>query len=62
MLTEEIHLFARMAITDSSAIIQLITATASATGKPETVLWKALLDQYWQRVRFLAAEYTIRPP
>lgn len=50
ILTEHVHFFARMAVCDAAALVQLITAGANELRKPEADMWKDLLDQWWQRV------------
>lgn len=52
LLTEDVCLFARMAISDSAMLSQLIAATAASTNRPESELWNGVLDQWWRRVSF----------
>lgn len=50
LLTEYICLLARMAISDSLILSQLIAATAAATSRPESEVWNGVMDQWWRRV------------
>ncbi|KAF8623412.1 hypothetical protein AX15_006355 [Amanita polypyramis BW_CC] len=47
LLTEFVNLFARIALADRQVFLQLMTATANATGLVERFLFEGLLDQWW---------------
>ena len=42
---------ARISLVDANAFLQLMQATATDKGVPETSLWEGLLNQWWRRVR-----------
>ncbi|KDQ20506.1 hypothetical protein BOTBODRAFT_309717 [Botryobasidium botryosum FD-172 SS1] len=54
ILTEHIYIFARMVLQDPLVFCQLISATASAQGIPETELYDKLLDQWWRKFDVMA--------
>ncbi|EJD01395.1 ARM repeat-containing protein [Fomitiporia mediterranea MF3/22] len=49
LLTEQVCLFARIALNDPRVLSQLMSATAVKLNKPEKELWDGLLDQWWRR-------------
>ena len=49
MLTTHVHIFARIAVAGPGSFVQLIAATAQATGTSEATLWEGVLDQWWRR-------------
>ena len=51
VLTELVNFFARIALVDRQVFLQLMTATANATGLSEKHLFEGLLDQWWGKVR-----------
>lgn len=50
LLTEYVCLLARMAISDPVVLNQLVSATATATQRPESEIWMGIMDQIWRRV------------
>lgn len=50
VLTEEIHLLARMIIADPHMYLQLTAATAIKQNVEESWLYNQLLDQWWNKV------------
>jgi len=47
LLTEYVYLFARIVLADRAIFLQLMSATANATGLTEKYLFEGLLDQWW---------------
>lgn len=50
LLTEYVYLFARIVLADRAIFLQLMNATANATGLTEKYLFEGLLDQWWSKV------------
>lgn len=50
LLTEHIYLFSRMAMSDKTMFLRLMSASASLLGQQETKLYDLLLDQWWRKV------------
>lgn len=51
VLTEYVYVLARVAVADRQLFIQLVSATAAAQNVKETLVWEAILNQWWNRVR-----------
>jgi hypothetical protein len=50
MQAEYIYVFARIVVSDPHIFLQLMAATAASQSKAESVLYDALLDQWWNTV------------
>lgn len=51
VLTEYVYVLARVAVADRQLFVQLVSATAAAQNVKETLVWEAILNQWWNRVR-----------
>ena len=51
VLTDYIYVLARIAIADRQLFLQLVSATSSTQNVREDLLWEAILNQWWTRVR-----------
>ncbi|KAL1944202.1 hypothetical protein VTO73DRAFT_3387 [Trametes versicolor] len=49
VLTEYVYVLARVAVADRQLFVQLVSATAAAQNVKETLVWEAILNQWWNR-------------
>ncbi|OJT10170.1 Importin-11 [Trametes pubescens] len=49
VLTDYVYVFARVAVADRQLFAQLVSATAAAQNVKETLVWEAILNQWWNR-------------
>ncbi|KAI0650678.1 ARM repeat-containing protein [Trametes meyenii] len=49
VLTEYVYVLARIALADRGIFVQLVSATAAAQGKNESLVWEPILNQWWNR-------------
>ncbi|KAI0750869.1 ARM repeat-containing protein [Daedaleopsis nitida] len=49
ILTDYIYVLARIAVADRQLFLQLVSATATALNVKESLIWEAILNQWWTR-------------